>query len=263
MTIKKWQIGIVGSVLSATVLAGTMDSRFEPSAEFPFVASLNLGPAWTRPGETKTLALQPDVQKTYVPFPVSRAVRLVSTAKGTEAVFTGELFLGVYGLINSAVQGQIGLALGATSSASLKGNIWEDANPFLSNYTYSYSVSNKRIALKGKLLYDINTYDLFPYISGSAGVAINNSSGFTINPKIVEEVPAPAFANHSEAEFSYTLGIGLEAALDMNWRVGLGYEYADWGLSSLGPGLGQMIGHGISLKSIRTHELLISLSYLA
>ncbi len=254
---------VLGCILSANVSANRMDSGYYGEGGWPFVGSLSVGPAWTRAGEWESFSLQPDIEKTYAADQGEYALRLVSTPKGTHTLATGELFLGVYGPINSIVQGQIGLAIATSSSAKLTGDIYEDANPAFNNYNYSYSVRTTRVAIKGKALYDPGFYDLFPYVSASAGVGFNHASSFKVAPKIEEEVPAPLFTDQTSKEFSYTLGIGLQTPVDPNWQVGLGYEFSDWGQSNLGRAPGQTLGRGLHVNTFRVHGLQVSLTYIA
>lgn len=265
MIIKKLPIVLLGCVLAMQVLAGEMysDRSYDDSPGWPFVATLNIGPAWARPGEGQVLTLQPHVSKAYIPFPSSRTIKLINTAAGTNTLFTGELFLGLYGSINSAVVGQLGVAFGGSTQVRVKGTVFEDSNLDFGNFTYTYGVRNVRAALKGKLLYDPNFYEVFPYVSGSAGIGYNHSSGFTINTRLFQEIPAPLFSDKSRSGFSYTLGAGLETVLDDNWRVALGYEFADWGVSNLGPAIGQSFGNGPHINNLHTHELQIGLTYMS
>ncbi|KTD24633.1 outer membrane protein [Legionella maceachernii] len=265
MIIKKLPMVLLGFALARDALAGGMYSRspYDDRTGWPFVATLSVGPAWSRPGESQVLTLQPNVNKAYIPLPTSRTIKLVTTAQGTNTLFTGEIFLGLYGQINSVVTSQIGLAFGASSQVRTKGNVFEDSDIEFGNFTYSYGIRNVRGALKAKFLYDPNYYDLLPYISGSAGIGYNHSSGFTINTRLFQEIPAPSFSDESKSAFSYTLGAGLETYVDDNWHVGLGYEFADWGRSNLGPAIGQTLGTGPHINSLRTHELQISISYVS
>ena len=230
---------------------------------WPFVATFNIGPAWARPGEFRTITVQTNINKTFSPLPTSRALRFTNTARGTNTLISGEIFLGFYSLINQVVTAQIGLAVSASSQVKLKGNVLDDGNPAFNNFAYSYGVRNTRVGLKVKFLYDPNYYDLFPYLSASAGAGFNHSSGFHIRTRLFEEVAAPSFPDQGKTSFSYTIGTGLETPIDDNWRLGLGYEFADWGKSALGRAAAQSIGEGPFVNNLRTHELQVGISYVA
>lgn len=262
MRIRKLRVAVLAFLLATNVFAASrVESGFGVSG---FIATLGLGPGWARPGDSQILTLQPDIQKAYVPLPMRRTLQLISTAEGTDSLVVGELFLGYHSLINSVVEGQFGLAIGASSQVKLKGSVYEDADPIFNNYSYTYGIRNTRLALKAKVLYDPSYYDLFPYLSASGGLGYNHASGFTIKPKIPEEVDPPVFSNNNETGFTYSFGIGLEAAVDVNWRVGIGYEFTNWGKSALGRAMDQTVGDkSIKESGVQVHELLVSLSFVA
>ena len=263
MTIKKLQLIILGGLISTNALAASSNKDYYAESGVPFIATLSFGPGWSRPGESQTLTLQPQVQKSYVPHKTSNAIRFVSTAKGTDTIATGELFLGLYGPVNSVIEGQIGLDFGMSTQARLGGTIYEDANPAFNNYSYSYQVRNSRFGLKLKALYDTGFYDVLAYLSGSAAAARNHASSFAITPLLGSEVPAPLFSDHTTTSFSYTIGLGIEALVDPNWRVGIGYQFANWGQSQLTRAPGQTVGNGLHVANFRVQELMVSLSYVA
>ncbi|MBA2655388.1 MAG: porin family protein [Tatlockia sp.] len=262
MAINKFVLVALSCCLSATGFTGSMgwESNFGNTG---FVATLSAGPAWARPGERHTLTLHPTLQQTFLPVRQSRALRLVSTADGTRTLATGELFLGMRNAVNSVVEGQLGLSLGASTSVRLKGSALQDTNPLHHNFNYSYNIRNSRVAAKAKFLYDTDFYDLFPYLSGSAGLSFNRASGFSFSSKIPGEIPPPAFHDNSQHELSYSIGVGLETTLDAGWRLGLGYEFLDWGRSALARAIGQTVGQGPYVSHLRSHELLVSVTYLA
>ena len=119
------------------------------------------------------------------------------------------------------------------------------------------------LALKGKLLADDMLTLVTPYLSGSIGVGFNRSHHFTISPKLFNEVPAPEFNSHTKTAFSYTLGTGIQKALNEYWQVGIGYEFADWGKSNLSAAYGQSINSGLQLNHLYTNQLQFSVSYTA
>lgn len=261
MTIKKWQIVVLSCLLSTSVSASRRDTDYGYGG-VPIVGTISVGPGWSRPGQDQTINLQPDIVKSYVPGPTSSAFKWVTTAQGTDTIGTGELFLGFYGAVNSVVEGQIGVVYSQSTQARLSGTIYEDANPAFNNYKYSYQIRNARVGLKAKALVDTKFYDLIGYISGSGAAGMNHSSRFSITPLLDTEVPAPAFTDHTSTSFSYTFGIGFEVPVDPNWRVGLGYEWANWGMSQLSRAPGQTVGNGLHLPALRVQSLMVSLSFL-
>ncbi|MDP1604134.1 MAG: porin family protein [Legionella sp.] len=214
------------------------------------VATLSAGPAWQSSGRTQRLFLTPAIEKSYV------------ANQATNVFAEGELFLGTQKNLTNQWIGQIGLALMATSAARLSGDIWDDADPQFNNYTYDYKVNHAHLAVKGKLFLD-RGYWLMPWVSGSAGVGFNRARDYVNTPTIFEAVVNPDFADHTETAFTYTLGLGLQRNLNANWQLGVGYEFADWGRSSLGRAPGQTLNTGLSLNHLYTNGVLFNISYIA
>lgn len=211
--------------------------------------TLSLGPAWSRGGETQTFELVPGISKTY------------SAQKGNRGLANAEIFIGAERALNQRLSGQLGLELAATTDARLSGNIWEDANPAFNNYTYQYKIQHQRLALKGKLLSDFGY--AVPYVGASIGLGWNKAHAFTIQPILFEEVAAPPFNTNTTTALSYTLSLGVEKAMNTRWRVGLGYEFANWGKSQLERANGQTLNNGITLNHLYTNGVLLNLTYVA
>lgn len=216
----------------------------------PYIVTLSAGPIWENGGQTQTFYVAPFIQKTY------------TANKLTNTLFDGELFLGIERPLRSNLQGQLGLAVAATSNANLSGDIWDDADPRFNNFTYVYKIQHTHLALKGKLLNDWR-YKLKPYVSGSLGVGFNEAYNFNITPTIFAAIPAPNFASKTNIAFTYTLGLGLQRAINTHWRASAGYEFADWGKSQLGVATGQTLSDRFSLNHLYTNGLQLSLSYCA
>ena len=216
----------------------------------PYVITLSAGPTWANGGETQTFYVSPSIQKTY------------TANKLTNTLFDGELFLSIERSLRSNLQGQLGLAVAATSNANLSGAIWDDADPRFNNFNYAYKIQHTHLAVKGKLLGEMGTV-LKPYVSGSLGVGFNQAYHFNITPTIFAAIPAPNFTSNTTTAFTYTLGLGLQRALNAHWKVSAGYEFADWGKSQLGIAQGQTLGGGLSLNHLYTNGIQFSLSYCA
>lgn len=240
---------ISASLLSSNALAGTM-GPVDQQPSWSWVGTISAGPVWADGGATQTFYLTPDIEKTYV------------ASKSSNALFDGEVFLGLQKTLTQTVQAQLGLAVAATSNAGLSGIVWDDADPDFDNYTYSYKIQHTHVAVKGKLLADAG-YWLIPWVSASLGVGFNNAHSFTSTPIIFEAEPTPNFASHTKTSFTYTAGAGVQKALSQHWQVGVGYEFADWGKSNLGRAAGQTSNQGLTLNHLYTNGVLFNLTYLA
>ncbi|BCA96477.1 hypothetical protein TUM19329_28380 [Legionella antarctica] len=247
MKANKVALGMLSFFLYGSVLAGTMGDAPRSWAK---VFTLSAGPAWTDSGDTQTFFLAPEIEKTY------------SASKNTSTLFNGEVFLGVQHSLSATILGQIGLAVAATSNTAINGEIWDDADPQFNTLIYSYKINHAHVAVKGKLLADMG-YMAIPYVSASAGVGFNRAHNFNNTPVIFEALPNSNYGSNSETAFSYTVGVGLQKAINQNLQVGIGYEFADWGKSQLGRAFGQTLGNGLSQGHVYTNGLMFNLSFLA
>lgn len=233
--------------LSIQAVAGSQGSVFAKH-NIPLV-TLSGGPAGYLPSTTQTIALEPDVIKTYVDDGKTR----VLTA--------GELFFAIQCYAGSQIFSQFGITAAYAGNASLRGDVWEDNNPNFNNFYYRYQINHGSIGLKEKLIGDWG-YWVQPYLSGGFGIAFNHAFDFTLTPKIVQEIPAPTFRSNTTTGFTYNVGAGVQANLTKCWQFGVGYEFADLGKSQLAAALGQTVNAGIRITHLQTHQLQFSLSYL-
>ncbi|KGP64110.1 hypothetical protein EP47_08175 [Legionella norrlandica] len=242
------------SALTASVLAnqasgGTIGPVMSIK-DRSWVGSISAGPVWTRAGETQTFFLAQEIEKTYV------------ARKSTNALASGELFVGLQKILPSNWQGQLGLAVAITDSAKLRGVIWDDADPQFDNYSYQYQISHSRVIMKGKLLFD-KGYWLTPWASAGLGVGFNRAHDFINTPLIFEALPNPNFTDHTKTAFTYTLGAGIQKSISEHWQVGVGYEFADWGKNELDKAWDQTLSSGLVLGHLYTNGVLLNLTYIA
>ncbi len=230
-------------------IAGTM-GPIAAIKDWTWVGTISAGPIWESAGNTQTFYLAPDIIKTY------------AASNLTNALTDGEVFVGIQKKLSHMLQGQVGLAVAATSNAPLAGNIWDDADATFNNYSYTYQVQHTHVAVKGKLLADPG-YWVMPWVSASLGVGFNSAYDFQNTPLIFEAVTMPNFASNMQTSFTYTVGAGVQKALNPHWQVGAGYEFADWGQSQLSRASGQTLNSGLSLNHLYTNGVLFNLTYVA
>jgi len=238
---------VVSTTLCALLSGGAIAGSMGPVAMQNTVMTLTVGPAWQNGGMSQTLYLANGIEKRYISDDKTRALAF------------GELFYGYEHTINSLLMAQFGVAAAVTSDATLSGDIWDDGDVRFDNLAYSYKVNHARVAVKAKLL-GHNSGKVMPYISGSIGVGINRAHEFSNTPKIFEAVPNANFTGRTKASLAYTLGVGMERVLNDYWRVGAGYEFADWGKSQLGAAFGQTTGRGLALNHLYTNGFALSAS---
>ena len=237
------------SLLAGNAYAGTM-GPITQQPDWRWVGTLSAGPVWQNGGTTQTFYLTPTIQKTYSP------------SNTTSALFNGEVFAGAQKRLGNKLQGQLGLAVAATSDTSLSGEIWDDADAEFNNLAYHYNLQHTHVAIKGKLLAELG-YWLTPWVSGSVGVGFNRAYSYTNTPILYEAIPNANFAPHTQTALSYTLGAGVQKSVSLHWQVGVGYEFSDWGKSGLGRAEGQTQNSGLSLNHLYTNGLMFNLTYLA
>lgn len=236
--------GILCLLCANVALAGTMGDV----ATWRPVGTLSLGPEWAVVGQTQTIFLQPTIQNTYI------------AKHHTSTLGEGELFVGAQRVFSDRWQAQVGLVVAGTTSASVNSDVWVDANPEFNNFTDTYRIEHAHIAAEGKVYMDVHAFAK-PYVSGSLGVGFNRAYGDTLTTKLFQEIPPPVFTSHTTTALSYTLGAGLVRNLSHAWQVGMGYQFTDWGTTSLAAAPGQTVNGGLSLNHVYTNQLLFGLSY--
>lgn len=102
---------------------------------------------------------------------------------------------------------------------------------------------------------------LQPYISASLGIGFNDAYNFTITPTTFAAIATPPFSSTTTTSFTYTLGIGVQRMLSPHWRVGMGYEFADWGATQLGRADGQTLNHRLSQGHLYTNGIQLNVTY--
>lgn len=238
---------LLASVLSGNVVAGTMEPTSQAS-NWSWVSSLSEGLLWERAGKTQSFDLTPEIAKTY------------AAHQSTHVLANTEFFVGMQKILSKTIQAQLGLTIAATSNASLSGLIWDDEIPQFANHSYGYKIQHTHVAIKDKLLIN-KGYWLTPWISGSLGIGFNSAHSYQNTPLIYEAIVNPNFASYTQVAFTYTIGVGLQKALNQHWQVGMGYEFTDWGQSRLGRAAEQTLNKGLVLNHLYTNGILFNLTY--
>ncbi len=246
MMLKKVSLLLIPLCFTVCAYAGDMGTL-----SHNYFISVSAGPGWTNAGTAQTIALQPDVIKTYVPDNLSNATILGS----------GEVFFGLQKSFFQNIQSQFGLAIYASSPATLNGFIQEDGDPNFQDFSYQYQVGHEHIALKSKWIFD-NSFNVNPYLSASIGVGMNHSYGYTITPIIFQAFTAPPFKSKTQAALSYSFGAGLQHAVNQHINIGLGYQLVSWGSNNLNPAEGQTSSKGLGLNTLYTQNIEFNISYL-
>lgn len=215
------------------------------------VVTISAGPGWYQTQQHQDLYLQPNFLNTYISNDTTRVLA------------NGALFLGAQTSWHEHLQTQIGIAGALFSQAQVAGQIWELGDPLFNNFTYQYKINHSHVALAGKILSNMLRPSCLLYVSGSVGVARNQSSGFYSTPLIFESLPEPAFSSHNETALTYTLGIGIAHPLNQHWQTGIGYMFSDEGKSTLGLSSSHTTSNRLTLNHLYVNTVQFSLSYLS
>jgi opacity protein-like surface antigen len=171
-------------------------------------------------------------------------------------VFAGAEFSSANNLIY-----QVGLSYSQIGTSKINGTLYQLSDPNFGNFSYQYSVATQLLMLDSKLLF--TTHRIWhPYVSLGLGAAMNHATGYTqtaITPGAVD-LDAP-FANGTSTGLAYALGFGVDVTLPKNFRVGLGYRYANLGKPQLGSSP-SLSGSGPTSNTLTANEILLQLTYV-
>lgn len=185
-------------------------------------------------------AANPDVDEffNYTATSAYRTRALIEFFAGEEWTLTSPWFLQL-GLDVSQIQ------VLPTNGVFLQGMDIPSAN----QYAYQYSLLTRQFLAEGKLLYQYHER-YFPYFLLGLGIANNKAYNYSADVS-----PFTTFTrkynNKTQNSFSYNLGVGVDATLTQNIRLGVGYRLTDLGNVYLGRANINGIGVGGTLH--QTH----------
>lgn len=143
-------------------------------------------------------------------------------------------------------------------------------------YQYRYRIATQQVMGAAKLLGALELpkvmpYVLHPYFNVALGAAFNKASSFTTNVAGGEgDINlTPTFADGSATQFSYNLGLGVDADITHHFRLGVGYRYSNFGQISLGKGIVTVnqyqasIGSSLNSSSVSANQFLVQLTFIA
>lgn len=136
------------------------------------------------------------------------------------------------------------------------------SHPDFTNYNYSWKVSANTLTADTKLNF-AERYRFSPYITGGIGISFNEAQSYseTALPPVTARF-TPGFQNHTQTEFAYHAGAGLDYQLKDQWLVSLGYLYEQLGVFSSGNGVGSWSQDYLSLGQYRANEIRLGLTYV-
>ncbi len=173
--------------------------------------------------------------------------------------FVGQVDFGIEKNFSNTLVIQWGGEIEATGGMEIQGEIPKTHERVKTKQFYRYCVKHQHLAAKAKLLANKH-YFIMPWVSFALGVGLNTAYQY----ENIAEQPEPLFRHFdagSTTHLTYTLGVGVQRAMTEHYQMGLGYEFANWGNSRLGPNTNQNLYYGPELSPIYTNSLLLNITY--
>lgn len=189
------------------------------------IITLSGGVAGAHIGRSQTLTMEND----YTTY------QYVATHSSTERFFFG-IYTGAELTLNPRFLLQMGVGFyepGAFSSAK---NTLIQGVDFSSSdlFSWRYKTKNKSLLIETKLLGAFGS-PIHPFLSLGLGASFNQAHDYTANiPSFLTFTPK--FTNHTQTNFTYAVGIGMDADMSKKLRLGVSYRFASLGQVNLGEG---------------------------
>jgi opacity protein-like surface antigen len=158
------------------------------------------------------------------------------TYKSSDSMTTNMLWGGFIGseIKHSPLWGFIaGLGYYQPSSLATKGTLTQGADLMSeSTYNYSYQTQSQQLLAEGKL-YWVAKEKIHPFLMMGIGAAFNKTSDYqTSIPPFLEFTPV--FSNHTQTNFTYAIGPGVDLSLSQSLKFGVAYRFTDLGSANTG-----------------------------
>lgn len=156
-----------------------------------------------------------------------------------------------------------GLSYYQPNTLSAKGFLTQGADPASDNtYIYNYQIHSQQLLAEGKL-YWIAQERLHPFLMLGIGATFNKVSDYqTSVPPFLEFTPA--FSNHTQTNFTYAIGPGIDLSLSKSFRAGLAYRLTDLGAANTGTAQIDATPISSTLKQshVYANQILIQFTYI-
>lgn len=156
-----------------------------------------------------------------------------------------------------------GLGYYQSNSLSTKGIVTQGADSSSdNNYLYQYQIQSQQLLAEGKW-YWVTKKKMQPFLMVGIGAAFNKTSRYqTSVPAFLEFTPE--FANHTQTNFTYAVGPGVEMGLSNSFRVGVSYRFTDLGAANTGSAQIDSIPISSTLKQshLYANQILAQLTFI-
>jgi opacity protein-like surface antigen len=234
-----------------TALADDLSASSNIKSTLKPIISMSIGMSNTHFAQAQTISddSSPAIINTYSPNHTTNNNGLYS------------LFAGAERNLNTRMNIQFGLAYYFIPSSNINGTLAQsigDSTNSANVYNYQYAISSQQLLAEGKLLFKWRKH-ILPYISLGIGGAINHAGNYSATPESDTAGPPPLFSDHTQTNFSYSLGFGVDMILMPQVRLGIGYRYSNLGTVNLSS---QDNSGQLQNKNYVSNALLTTLTYL-
>lgn len=126
-----------------------------------------------------------------------------------------------------------GLSYYHPNSLEIKGILTQGADVASSDsYNYSYKIQSQQLLVEGRF-YWIDKKALQPFVIMGIGAAFNKVSNYYTNVSPFLAF-TPEFSNHSQTNFTYAIGAGIDIPINTLFHLGIGYRFTDLGSANTG-----------------------------
>ena len=155
---------------------------------------------------------------------------------------------------------------------SIKGDVIDNKLDLTNNYVYNWRLKSSILSFFSKV--NIFKYEhLMPYINAGLGVSFNNASGYEIKSLgltapgvkpivLLAPISDQGLSPHSQTQFSYNVGTGLDVLLSGNFTMTLGYEYIYLGNFRSGKGESTLSETYLNTDKATANTFLVGITYL-
>ncbi|MDR3477883.1 MAG: acyloxyacyl hydrolase [Gammaproteobacteria bacterium] len=132
---------------------------------------------------------------------------------------------------------QTGLEYNYFGNVGIHGQHWVGVTPDTSTaYQYHYTAQSQQVLSIIKLFATLHER-FHPYAEIGLGAAFNHAYSYHAATSETGNINlTQVFPDRNKAQFSYALGVGVEADLTKHVRMGLGYRFSGLGTADLGAG---------------------------
>jgi opacity protein-like surface antigen len=165
--------------------------------------------------------------------PVTDEFYLYSAYRPNQTSVFVDAFAGAEWNLNANWLVQGGLSYTGASAFSAKGTFLQGADAQSADtYNYSYNILERQLLVQSKLLYTF-MQRYHPYVVAGVGSAFNRAYNFdTSVPSTIAFTRE--YNDSTTISLAYLVGLGIDVDLTNNWRLGIGYRFADLGSTSFG-----------------------------